>query len=311
MNNIKPSFFIIGGPKCGTSSLFAYLEEHPDICMSLPKETHYFYTDLPRYRQASSLEQYLNMFSPTTNHNSQILGEGSTWYLFSDEALKNIIDFNPDSKIIIMIRNPLQVVVSLYLQFVYSHEENAKTFQAAWDLQSKRKKGLEIPDFIIGPDRLQYSKVAAFGSQVERALNIVPENQLKVILFDDFITNTSGVYKDVLTFLELKNDNRTHFQRENERKAHRFKSIALLTRHSQPLNKIVKFIKNIFGIKSIGLSKKLNSINTKKIKKETLSYSLAKEMHEVFDPDIIKLEQLLNINLSQWKEYGLNNNDSQ
>ena len=155
MNQLKPNFFIVGGPKCGTSSLFEYLEEHPEVCMSFPKEPHYFLSDLPNYRQAKTLEQYINMFDFKNYNNPKIIGEGSTWYLFSEAAIKNIIEYNPDSRIIVMIRNPLQVVVSLYWQFVYGHEENAKSFHDAWVLQDKRKQGQEIPTIIDEPSRLQ------------------------------------------------------------------------------------------------------------------------------------------------------------
>ncbi|MDH5231701.1 MAG: sulfotransferase [Gammaproteobacteria bacterium] len=305
-HDIKPDLFIVGGPKCATTALVKYLEEHPDVCMAFPKEPHYFLSDYPEYRQARTIEQYLDMFKFDPEKPPKVIGEGSTWYLFSETAIKNILQYNPAAKIIIMLRNPLQVVPSLYWQFLYGHEEDAKTFEEAWKLQGLRHEGQKVPKHILEPQRLQYAKVGAFGTQLARARDIVPKDQLKVIIFDDFIADTKSIFDDVLTFLDLENINKTNFQRTNARKTHRSKLLSKLIRPSKPINFIVRTIKKMLGIKSIGLSKKIKEINLKRVKGgDDLSKELIQDMHKAFDPEIEKLEQLLERDLSHWKQYKL------
>src|SRR5262245_35065298 len=83
----KPTFFIIGAPKCGTTSLAAWLADHPDIFMSPTKEPHYFNTDHKRY--LNSLAGYEQLFEDATDRHSAV-GEASVWYLYSANAVENI-----------------------------------------------------------------------------------------------------------------------------------------------------------------------------------------------------------------------------
>ena len=133
---IKPNLFIIGAPKCGTTAKAHYLSEHPDVFMCPEKEPHYFNTDL-NYKRGKSddLEEYLNLFSGATEE--KIVGEASVWYLYSKEAVRNILEFNPNAKFIIMVRNPIKMAPSLHQQLFYNGRETEKDFNKAWCLQTK------------------------------------------------------------------------------------------------------------------------------------------------------------------------------
>ena len=89
MKNKKPNFFIVGAPKCGTTALASYLNEHSKIFVSNPKEPHYFATDFPRYRLYDSLKQYLDIFNDAKSENVAI-GEASVFYMYSRGYKKNI-----------------------------------------------------------------------------------------------------------------------------------------------------------------------------------------------------------------------------
>src|SRR5258706_10449866 len=108
----NPDFFIVGAPKCGTTAMNDYLGQHPDIYMA-PKELHYFGADL-KIKDKISESAYLQYFKNAGN--KKILGEASVWYLFSGTAAKEIKNFSPDAKILIMLRNPVEVVYSLHSQ---------------------------------------------------------------------------------------------------------------------------------------------------------------------------------------------------
>src|SRR5919106_4688265 len=107
-----PDFFIVGAPKCGTTSLASYLDAHPQIFMSPVKEPKYFFFDAPELRVIDRLESYQRLFARAEP--DQLCGEASTAYLFSKAAVPAILEANPAAKIIAMVRNPLEMVVSYH-----------------------------------------------------------------------------------------------------------------------------------------------------------------------------------------------------
>jgi len=92
---IKPNLFILGAPKSGTTSLYAYLQKHPDIYFPHVKEPHYFAKDLPSRISNNIVTEsdYLSLFKSAYNY--KYIGEASVWYLYSDLAIEHIINFNP------------------------------------------------------------------------------------------------------------------------------------------------------------------------------------------------------------------------
>ena len=94
----KPNFFIVGAPKCGTTSLHGYLEDHPLVFVCNPKEPGYFAKDFPGSQVVKTKENYLNLFEKASkNHKAK--GESSTVYLYSKRALKEIHAFDSKAKI--------------------------------------------------------------------------------------------------------------------------------------------------------------------------------------------------------------------
>src|SRR5262252_9724271 len=101
----RPDFFIVGAPRCGTTAMGRFLAEHPDIFMAR-KEMHAFGKDLHFGRRfyRRSLEAYQSEFVGAGDRKR--VGEASVWYLFSKTAASELKQFNPDSRIIIMLREP-------------------------------------------------------------------------------------------------------------------------------------------------------------------------------------------------------------
>ena len=133
----SPNFFIVGGPKCGTTAMTEFLRTHEDIFISEPKEPNFF-ADMPKIEFVDNLKDYLNLFKKATK--KKIIGDASIFYMFSKVALENIHEFNPDSKILVMIRNPLEMVPSFHLQILFTLEEDQEDFESALALEEKRKK---------------------------------------------------------------------------------------------------------------------------------------------------------------------------
>lgn len=108
----KPNFFIVGAPKCATTSIAQRLSEHPQVYMSPIKEPHYFNTDT-KYNSCRSLQEYQRLFAGVTS-NHLAIGEASTGYLYSKVAVENIEKYSPGARYIVCLRNPIQMAVALH-----------------------------------------------------------------------------------------------------------------------------------------------------------------------------------------------------
>jgi hypothetical protein len=140
----RPNFFIVGAPKCGTTALRQYLLGHPATFFCEPKEPHYFATDFPSHRYVDSEQNYLRLFDPAGRECTRI-GEASSWYLYSRDALANIRRFDPDAKIIAMLRNPIEMTPSLHAQLLRDFAESEPDLRRAWDLQEERRDPRRLP----------------------------------------------------------------------------------------------------------------------------------------------------------------------
>ncbi len=213
----RPNFFIAGAPKCGTTALFEYLRRHPDIFVPDParKESHYFADDLPGLQRYGPHGDYFRLFDRAQPHH-QSIGEASVYYLYSSVALARIRKYDPEARIIAMFRNPLEAVYSYHSQLLHSLNEDVGDFRQAWRLQADRQQGSDIPRTCLEPSVLQYRDVFQFGSQCERLLSYFPAEQVKIVLFDEFVRTTRRVYGEILAFLGVPDDHRVSFPRVNE-----------------------------------------------------------------------------------------------
>ncbi len=287
---IKPNFFVIGAPKCGTTALTSYLENHPNIYMCVPKEPHYFSTDIS-WQIVDKIEKYLSLFSGVRKKHSAI-GEGSVFYLYSKCAIENIINFNPNSKFIVMLRNPLELVESLYAENRKSGSEEFDNFETAWRAQGLRKNNPKNRN----PNALQYEAIAKLGEQLDRLYSIVNKNQVHVILFDDFVINTRLCYLKTLEFLAVDDDHRTKFPMIN--KKHTYRSVFA--------NKIITSVSDFVGFSPLVrrplkiVSDAIRIINYSSSPHPPLRPEFKQELISVFHDDVLLLSRLLNRDLSSW-----------
>ena len=112
-------FFIVGAPKAGTTSLFYYLNKNKGICMSSIKEPNFFSSQDLKIQKIyydslilDNLKEYERIFTP--KNKQQIIGEASVSYLFYPNVANRIFDYNPRSKIIIILRDPVERAFSHY-----------------------------------------------------------------------------------------------------------------------------------------------------------------------------------------------------
>ena len=298
----KPNFFIIGAPKCGTTALSEYLKSHPNIYMSDPKEPHYFAQDFSQHRLTQTLDEYIKLFEDATE-NHVAVGEASVWYLRSNVALKNIYDFDPQAKIIVMLRKPTEMVPSYHSQAFYNCNENEADFERAWNLQQERSRGINIPRLCKEPKTLEYSKIARFGEQIERLLTIFPRKQILIIWHEDFAKSTPKVYQEVLAFLGVVADDRNSFERINSNKSHRLRILGtLLEKPPAGILKIAMKVKQIIGLekRQLGILEALRNINKQETKRQPISREIREEIVAAYKTDINRLSLLLDRDLSHW-----------
>jgi hypothetical protein len=296
----KPNFFIVGAPKCGTTALSEYLRDHPNIYISEPKEPHYFTFDFEQYRVTKTWSEYSQLFAES-NTEHRAIGEGSVFYLFSSVALAKIYEYDPLAKIVVMLRNPVDMIYSFHSQLVFTADETEKSFEKAWKLQETRKQGKQIPAPCREAAFLQYAEMGKLGLQIERLQTIFPAEQIKIILFEDFVKSTKEVYDDVLKFLAVPGDQRIDFIKINENKSHKMGAVGNFTAKPPALlTNVALKARDILGIKELGILDTIRSFNTKVAAREALSDDLRAEMIAQFTPDVQKLAQLIGRDLSHW-----------
>lgn len=298
---VKPNFFIVGAPKCGTTALYEYLRHHPNLFMPDVKEPHFFAKDLGSYPRIKTMEDYTRLFAGSTGEHFRV-GEASVYYLRSSVAIENIREFNPEARIIAMFRNPVDMVYSLHSQLLEWSEENETDFETAWRLQERRSRGLDLPPRSRGSFLVQYEEVGRFGTQSERLLSIFPRPQVKLILYDDFTASPAQVYRETLEFLDVPHDGRTDFPRINENKRARVDWLRRFYRKPPTvLRRAVRRLKQAVGEAEItGLKQKVVELNTVKERRPPLSPAFRAELVERFRPEVALLSRLLNRDLSHW-----------
>jgi hypothetical protein len=298
----SPNFFILGAPKAGTTALGQYLSEHPDVFFSYPKEPNYFNTDFSsKYRLHHNLASYLNTcFYESADF--PMRGEGTVWYLYSTEAVANILKQQPDARFIVMLRNPVEMAYALHATLYRSRiNEDVSDFETAWKLQDKRKQGLQLPKDIREPKVVQYRDVCMIGAQVERLLRQVDKENVLFIFFDDFKADPQSIYEKACNFLSLKNDGRTDFPVVNQNQDIRFGGLSKMINKMGRSSKIIEMKRKLGIPKGKSLLGLLDKMNRKKVERKPLDSKFKNDLTESFLDDIILLESLLNRNLSHWK----------
>jgi len=309
MDMKKPNLFIVGEPKCGTSPLFVFLEKHPEIFMpggtepNYLKEPNYFNKDL--HEESDEFhgkqkcypfrkeEQYLELFKDAKDE--KILGEGTTNYLYSKDAAKNIHAFNPDAKIIIMIRDPVAFLHSLHLHFVFELDDDVEDLREALALENERKKGNHIPKTIAAPSLLYYSERAKFSEHIKRFYDVFKRDQIKVIIMEEFRNDTAKIYREVLKFLGVDPDFTPIFVGGEHPREIRFK---FLKKYMLSSYFSVKFLRAVLPKKAFNLARHgFFTLTGKPGKKPKLDDNVRKELMKKYKGEVERLSRLLNKNL--------------
>jgi hypothetical protein len=299
----KPDFFIVGAPKCGTTAMAQYLAAHPDIYMA-KKEMHVFGSDLhfgPRFYRRDHAE-YLAEYA--TWSGQQRAGEASVWYLFSTQAATEMRHFNPESKIIIMLREPVEMMYSLYHQFRFDGNEQLGSFEAALAAEPDRRAGQCVPRRSYFVQGLAYRDAARYTDQVRRYFKVFGRERVQVITYDDFAADPSRSYEQALEFLGVRaNHAPPTFDVVNGNKSIRSRAIWMLL--SDPwLRSMAVALRHWLPRPVLRLlyrtEARLWALNTRYEKRPSLSPELRARLRREFAPEVERLSQLLGRDLTHW-----------
>jgi hypothetical protein len=276
--------------------MYSYLRQHPQVYMPEHKEPMYFGSDLTQLHERLSEADYLALFDAAKP--GQRAGEATTWYLYSQHAAKEIRQFAPDAQIVIMLRNPVDVMYSLHRELVFYRGEILDDFEEALAAEEDRKQGRRI-----GPSRrpeaLFYHATVQFADQVQRYMETFGSQRVKVILYDDFTTDTVGAYAELLRFLGVDDGFRPEFVRVNESKLPRNKRLqALVVRPPEPVARLVPIVRR-FQV-AHRLRAALLGLNSRSARRPDMPPELRSRLTSELTPEILRLGDLIGRDLTAW-----------
>ena len=217
-----PDFVIAGAAKAGTTALHAILNQHPSIYFSPIKEPHFFSKDIdptrfnPNFRANTSIDldryfkqyplpQRFQAFIRSTEHYQrlfedadpqQITAEASTSYLYSEEAAANLKAYNPNAKVLILLRNPVERAYSHYLMAL-KFGFTDKSFQNALIAdKNKKRKGWGQSELFL--------ELGCYYQQVKRFKAAFPDHQLFIAYHEDFVASPENLLNQLTQWLGLE-----------------------------------------------------------------------------------------------------------
>ena len=295
----RPDFFLVGAPKSGTSALYSYLRQHPDVFMPEFKEPHFFGSDHERLNhERFTQEQYLGLFAAA--YHGQRVGEGSTSYLHSRSAAREISAFSPDARIIAILRQPVEVMYAYHSEQLVGGFEFVTDFEEALASEEPRKRGIGLPWLRAGiRENLYYREVVNYAPQVERYLEAFGPARVRVFLFEDFVLRTSEVFRETLEFLGLDTSFSPSFEVVNSNRNVRSPWLhRLLLTPPESLRKPVRVI--LPAKVRDDLRVRASTLNTTLAPRPPLQPALRARLLDELRPGIERLAALLDRDLSAW-----------
>ncbi len=297
MRSNLPNFIIIGAMKAATTSIYTYLKQHPDIFMPKVKEPMFFnnykqernhYVLGRKTKKIKTLQEYRSLFNDVKSEKA--IGEASPGYIYNSLAPNLIKEEMPDVRIIAILRQPISRAYSNFLHARKAGREPIRKFKDALKKEKIRMQNNWSPLYF-------YKDKGFYYKQLSRYFKIFPKERIKVLLFEDVVTNPKKASKEIFRFLRV-DDN---FKPNTKQK----KNVSGTPKGL--FGWIIKKLRFYNLMPNIQLSKFLPDFllnmmfNAAYSKPKKLDETLKKDLtRKFYKEDILKLEKLIDKDLSHW-----------
>ena len=319
--------FVVGAPRCGTTTLSRFLKNHPDVRFPLVKEPHFFSQNDLRGLSDDELRarverDYLQRFF-RDEAGPAIAADCSVTYLYNPELLEPVLRLWPKSRFIIALRDPLTMLPSMHQRLVFMGDETLPSFKKAWAAIPDRASGRRIPRRCVEPRWLRYDEAARFGTYVGRLFDVVGRERCHPVIFDDLSGEPEREYRKLMKFCGLVPVPATDFTPERSGKGVRLHWLQRLLK--RPPAVVRNFIAtdsflHVTGVhdaaetnsnpgkngrsKILGLRKRILQWNRTTPPVEQLPSELQWELHDHLEGEIAELQRLIGRDLSHWLRPG-------
>ena len=264
--------------------------------MPFHKEPLFFGSDLHhRYGRLTPTE-YAALFRDARPE--QRVGEASAWYLYSATAATEICEASPGARIIIMLRNPVDVMYAQHSQLLFNQQEEIVDFGEALAAEEDRVAGRRLPSGPIRPENLFYRRMARFAGQVERYQRTFGADRVHVIVHDDLRADTPGVYRDTLRFLDVDDTFVPVFRRSNANKRVRSSLVQRLA-YNPPLVRGLAPLLRRHPL-AHALRNRLVTANSVQSARAPMDPTLRAQLTREFEPEVNRLSEVTGRDLSAW-----------
>lgn len=296
-----PNFLIIGAQKCGTTALYDTLCQHPEIFMSPVKEPFYFvlngapppftapsaeYNARLRYTD----ESYLALFAGAGK--ARAVGEASALYLSSyqpERTAANIYAFNPQMRLIALIRHPADRAWSAFQYYRARGFEPLKRFADALAAEATRRNGCDLPD-------LRYFANGCYYANLKSYFDRFPRRQMRVYLYEDWNQQPQVVLRDIFSFLGVEDRVLIQPQRLNVTISYRHLGLQRFLDEPNAARRVFEMI--LRGRLRARVYGRLRAYNRRPL--PTLDARLRRALMDRYRSDIEQLQSLINRDLTHW-----------
>ena len=289
-----PNFLIIGAMKSGTTALYYYLEQHPEIYMSPVKEPNFFSSQEQENAAdaVTNIGTYQDLFRGGSG--KKALGEASHSYLYEPRAAAEIKRYVPEAKLIAILRNPIDRAYSHFLHMVRSGTEPLDDFaQALREEEVRIHKERTFQDYIGR---------GLYYQQLKRYFGTFPQEQVRVYLYEDLSGAPLSTVQDAFRFLKVDDSFVPDVSLRRNVSGHpKYKTLDGLLRRQSRIKHAAKIY--LPARMRWRLSKTFDDLKTRNLAEPPpVQSKVRRHLIGVYREDILKVQELIHRDLSGWLE---------
>src|SRR5215208_4693193 len=289
-----PNFLIIGAMKSGTTALYYYLAQHPQVYMSPVKEPNFFCSEGQASREdtVARLETYQGLFKDVSDE--KVIGEASHCYLYEPEAAVRIQQYLPDAKFVAVLRDPVDRAYSHFLHMVRNGTEPLTDFGQA--LREEVASACQNRGF------QDYVGRGLYHDQLERYFDVFGRERVKVYLYEDLSNGPVGVLQDTFRFLEVNDSFVPDVSlRRNVSGSPRYKTLDKILRRPSPIKDALKLYLPA-GLRW-RLSRAFDDLKSRNlVQPPAVEPEIKRRLRGTYREDVLNLQELIYRDLSEWLE---------